>query len=710
MGQSLPDDGKGTRRSSSTKPISSTIDMKISQVAEKYHNPDPLLRLIGPANEATVIVEGQKFSALIDSGAQLSTMSEALVQALKLHIHKLNTFIEAEVSGGSTIPYVGYVEARLKIPGITAMNKDSLFMVSNNSPYMNRVPIQLGTLHIREAINCATKDELDKLSTAWKTANFPPIDKNLKINEPEFDLNKIQGHVKLTKPVTIAPFQTVHVSGLTECNQHFKRVNVIVEPNPNKDYESVIPIHGYTTLKPGSSRVSIGLRNHSCRKVTINAKTIIAKVTAANVVPHSLAPNLENWDMLEQYEACKQQLQDPENNTQSDSPKPARPKLTTEKEKLLFSKIDLSGAKGWDPELLEEAKQLFREYAHIFALESLDMGHTSMVKHKIRLDNYTPFKERYRRIPPNLFDEVKKHLKEMIEVGAIRKLSSPWASAVVLVRKKDGSLRFCIDLRKLNARTIKDAYSLPHIDETLDCLGGATIFTSLDLKSGYWQVEMEEESKPLTAFTVGPLGFYECECMPFGLTNAPATFQRLMENCLGELHLSWCIIYLDDIIVFSDHPKEHLCRLRGVFAKLDKAGLKLKPNKCEFFKTKITYLGHIVSSKGIETDPRKVEAVKNWTVPRTVTDIGSFLGFTNHYRRFIKGYANVARPLNLLVSGDNANCKRALIKWTEECQIAFDKLKELCTSTPILAYANYKKPFQLQTDARDLGLGQVLYQ
>ena len=168
---------------------------------------------------------------------------------------------------------------------------------------------------------------------------------------------------------------------------------------------------------------------------------------------------------------------------------------------------------------------------------------------------------------------------------------------------------------------------MPRIDETLDCLGGATIFTSLDLKSGYWQVEMEEESKPLTAFTVGPLGFYECERMPFGLTNVPATFQHLMENCLGELHLSWCIIHLDDIIVFSDNPKEHLRRLKGVFTKLDKAGLKLKPNKFEFFKTKITYLGHIVSSKGIETDPKKVEAVKNWTVPRTVTDVKEFPRF-----------------------------------------------------------------------------------
>ena len=202
-----------------------------------------------------------------------------------------------------------------------------------------------------------------------------------------------------------------------------------------------------------------------------------------------------------------------------------------------------------------------------------------MVKHEIKLNDYTPFKERYRRILPHQYKEVKKYLKEMLEIGAIRKSNSPWANAVVLVRKKDGSLRFCIDLCWLNSCTIKDAYSLPRIELTLVCLGGSIIFTSLDLKSGYWQVEMDEMSKQLTAFTVGPLGFYECERMPFGLTNAPATFHRLMESCLGDLHLNWCIIYLDDITVFSKTPKEHIERLRGVFTKLVAAGLKLKPKK-----------------------------------------------------------------------------------------------------------------------------------
>ena len=220
--------------------------MQISQVVQRYHNLDPLLRVIGTANEATIIVEGQRFLALINSGAQLSMMSESLVQALKLPVHKLNTLIEAEASGGGIIPYIGYVEARLTIPRIKKMDKDSLFMVSNDSPYTNRVPIQIGTLHIREALQLATKEEKEALPQTWETANFPPQTsaKSGIIKEPEFDLNKIKGHVKLTKAVTIGLFQPVHASGLMECNQHFKRVNVIVEPDPSKNYEAAVPIHG----------------------------------------------------------------------------------------------------------------------------------------------------------------------------------------------------------------------------------------------------------------------------------------------------------------------------------------------------------------------------------------------------------------------------------------------------------------------------------
>ena len=194
----------------------------------------------------------------------------------------------------------------------------------------------------------------------------------------------------------------------------------------------------------------------------------------------------------------------------------------------------------------------------------------------------------------------------------------------MLVKKKDGNLRFCIDLRKLNARTVKDAYALPRIEETLDYLAGSKWFSVLDLKSSYWQVELDEESKPLIAFTAGPLGFYECERMPFGVTNAPATFQQMMETCLGDLHLNWCLIYLDDIIVFAKTQQEAITRLGTVFQKLREAGLKLQPSKCELFKTSLLYLGHIVLEDGIRTDPKKVKAVLQWPVPVTVTNVRSF--------------------------------------------------------------------------------------
>ena len=210
--------------------------------------------------------------------------------------------------------------------------------------------------------------------------------------------------------------------------------------------------------------------------------------------------------------------------------------------KKLFGKIYLSGIKDWSEEDQEEVQKLIKDFGFLFALNDLDLGKTSTVKHAIKHTDYTPFKERYCMIPPHQFEEVRKHLQEMFKIGAIQHSNSPWASVVVLVQKKM-SLRLSIDLRKFNVCTVKDTYSLSRLTETLDSLNGAHWFMSLDLKAGYAQVELDEDSKPLTAFTMEPLGFYECKRMLFGLTNAPATFQHLMEICLGELHLQWCIIY-----------------------------------------------------------------------------------------------------------------------------------------------------------------------
>ena len=303
-----------------------------------------------------------------------------------------------------------------------------------------------------------------------------------------------------------------------------------------------------------------------------------------------------------------------------------------------------------------------------------------------------------------MYDEVKAHIQEMLDLGAIRPSNSLWASAIVLVRKKDGRLRFCIDLRRLNNRTVKDAYSLPKIESILDSLIGAQIFSILDLKAGYWQVEMAEECKAYIAFTCGPLGFYECDAMPFGATNAPVTFQRLMHDCLGDLNMNWCIVYLDDIIIFSDTKEEHLKRLEAVFQKLYAAGLKFKPSKCFFFREEIECLGHVVSGRGISTNPKKVEAVAKWPTPQTVYDVRSFLGFVGYYRRFIKDFSKIAKPIREVIIGlenqSKRSAKKTFVEWTEAADSAFEYLKKLCISTPILAYPDYKLPFVLHTDLR----------
>ncbi len=244
----------------------------------------------------------------------------------------------------------------------------------------------------------------------------------------------------------------------------------------------------------------------------------------------------------------------------------------------------------------------------------------------------------------------------------------------------------------------------------MDSLAGAKYFSSLDLKSGYWQVEMDKESKKYTVFTVGPLGFYECDRMPFGLCNAPATFQWLMEMCLDDLNLRWCLIYLDDIVIFSKTQEEHFECLDAVLQRLIDTGLKLKPSKCDLFKEEIIYLKHRVTSKGIHPDPKGIRAVQEMVPPETVMGVRKFVRLISHYQKFIKGFANIAQPLNKLVLGENTKKKKEKIVWTDECQVVFDKLKEALSTALVLVYADYSKPFGLVTDVSKLGLRATLYQ
>ena len=379
---------------------------------------------------------------------------------------------------------------------------------------------------------------------------------------------------------------------------------------------------------------------------------------------------------------------------------------------LLLEKLDLSGLEAWPQEQAEQAHSLLKEYHDIFSLEKPDMGHTNTTKHKIVLKDpdTPPFKEHFCRIPPPQLDEMREHLKLMLDAGVIQPSNSPWCNAVVLVRKKDGSLRFCIDFRKLNSLTVKDSHPLPHICETLESLTGDAHFSTFDMNSGFWQVPMDEESKQYTAFTLGSMGLYECESMPFGLCNAPPTFQRLMQNCLGELNLTYCLIYLDDVIVFFDTPEEHLQRMRVLFDRLHEHGLKLKPSKCEVFKSEINYLAHHVSQKGVLPSKKNLKSIAQCPPPDTYTKVKSFVGLVGHYRCFIKGFAKIAAPLYDLTSGDNKEKKSEHVDLSPEAHEAFDHLKAACLQAPILSFPDFNKPFLLETDASGRGLGTVLSQ
>ena len=248
---------------------------------------------------------------------------------------------------------------------------------------------------------------------------------------------------------------------------------------------------------------------------------------------------------------------------------------------------------------------------------------------------------------------------------------------------------------------------MPKMVDMMETMVGARIFSTMDLKSGFWQVKMAEESRPYTVFTVGSLGVYEFLRMPFGLCNAPATFQRLMQNCLSELNLTYALIYLDDIVVFSDTEKEHVKRLAAVFERFREHGLKLKPSKCEFFKEEINYLGHRVSADRMKLGTDNLDGIAAMAPPTTATRIRRFLGATGFYRRFIKGYARIAQPLNDLISDENSKLKSETVKLTVAALRAFHQLKMRCITAPVLAFADFEKPFRLETDTSKDSLGAV---
>ena len=300
-------------------------------------------------------------------------------------------------------------------------------------------------------------------------------------------------------------------------------------------------------------------------------------------------------------------------------------------------------------------------------------------------------------------EAVEVQTQEMLENGVIRRSSSPWSFPVLLVKKKDGTLRFCVDFRKLNEITKKDSYTLPRIDEILDSLGGMKYFSTLDLASGYWQIPILEQHREKTAFRTRS-GMYEFNVVPFGLTNAPATFQRDMDLVLSGLNWEICLVYMDDIIIFSENFDKHLEDLQKVFDRIRSAEMLIKVTKCSFCRKEIEFLGHIISAEGVRPNPKIVKSIQDAKVPQDVEEVQKFLGLTGYYRRFVNNYAKIAQPLSDKLK------KGATFAPDPNVDNAVATLKEKLTSPPILAYPDFKKPFILFTDASNQQIAGILSQ
>ena len=644
-------------------------------------------KFVGTSPTVMARIDGVPVRSLLDTGSMVTLVTESFfkdkLESILSNPHDASRLLKLQGANGLDIPYLGFVTATVEIGG-SMIHECGIFIMKDTeatATMRKRVPCLIGTNILGQI----------------------PQYKNILHEENKKEKLKT-GFVKVSGPdrIWIPPFAEadVPVTGPSWGN------DAVIEPLS-------VAVEGNLTV--ASTLVDTTLHSYFVRVANQTAKGVLLKPrTRLGVIREGKLMQMEK-----QLELIK------ENNSvivccslSVDSQKMPEMEAVsmTHKQELqsLPKGITIDNFPGTDIQW-KKAIRMFHQNKAVFASSKEDLGCTSTVYHRIFTKDDVPVTERYRRIPPNQYQEVRQHLQELLEKGVICPSESSYASPIVLVRKKSGGLRMCVDYRRLNQKTKRDQYPLPRIEESLEALQGAKYFSTIDLASAYNQVEVAHQDRHKTAFTT-PMGLFEYNRMPFGLQNAPATFQRLMQGVFHEDILQTMMVYLDDIIVFSSTIEEHLERLERVLRKLQQHGLKIEPSKCQLFQDQVSYLGHVVTADGVATDPEKTKVVREWPIPTTVRDLRSFLGFASYYRRFVPNFAQVAGPLHKLVAklgnGGKVRSTKTPTKnmWTADCQQSFDKLKNLLTTAPVLAYPDYNKTFILETDASNDGLGAVLSQ
>lgn len=642
-----------------------------------------------------VCMGGIQVPCLIDTGSMVTTITESLfVNNFEPWGHeRLQScqWLQLRAANGLEIPYLGYLELDVELCGKVMGNCGVLVVRDPPGNVQSRVPGVLGMNILRKcyqelfgqhgsnlfdlpSVSAAPNPVFQALQHCHQAVTQPTPDGGSTVN------------VRGRRPCRVLG-GTVKMVAAT-CSERYSGYGTLFEPTDPGLPEGLLVSPALVQVTQGI--VYIPVVNVGTRDVVLYPHTRLGRISTASVV--SLPKDVVEVRSI------------------AASPASKLPVVVAIEDQIRG--LDLSPLNDLEQ---EQVRSLLLRYSSVFSTHEGDLGCTTLITHDIPLLDQVPVKQRYRRIPPSDYEAVKAHINQLLQAQVIRESSSPFASPIVLVKKKDGSLRMCVDYRQLNAKTRKDAFPLPRIEESLDMLCGARWFSTMDLASGYNQVPVSEADRAKTAFCT-PFGLFEWNRMPFGLCNAPSTFQRLMQRMFGDQQCQSVLLYLDDIVIFASTVEQHLQRLEMVLARLQMEGLKAKLQKCAFFKPEVQYLGHIISQHGVATDPSKIEAVANWRRPTNVAEVRSFLGFASYYRRFVEGFAKLASPLHRLVaelggSRSRQGSGRSLAEaWSEECEVSFEQLKSKLVSAPVLAYADFQLPFILEVDASYSGLGAVLSQ
>ena len=680
---------------------------------------------VGDCPEVKVRVGGVDVGCLIDTGAEVSTITESFYKeflAQGREVIDVTSYIRISASQGLEIPYVGYVELQLTVFSHKFEGLGFLIVKDPVSTPIQarkkRVPGVLGSNVLRDMRKGLVTKYGEKFAELLSSKSVKDSEVTLlhalQIYRPSVlsqeavaDTVVDKGQVRLVgSGPTLIPARTIRVlegsvkpaAGLPY-NALVERVEASLAELP-----SGVTVGAAVVTVGGKGRIPIQVANFSTKDVYLNPRTPVAAVSTFQLEPPTF-----DFVAVEEGHVHVRKTGSGDAVRQNDAVD------------AILNRMDVGDLT--DPQR-ESLQRVVEGYQSTFSKNDDDLGFCDLVEHKIVTADERPIKIPHRRVPPHQWQEVRDYIQKSLEQGIIRESSSPYASPIVLVRKKDGKLRLCVDYRLLNAKTHKDAYPLPRIDEALDVLKGAEYFCSLDLAHGFNQIPMRESDIEKTAFRTGTGGLYEYTRMPFGLCNAPGTFMRLMDKAFGDLNFQILLVYLDDILVFGRTFEETLSRLETVLFRLSTLNLKVKPEKCQLFRKKVRYLGHVVTREGTSPDPEKVRAVSEWPRPESLRDLRGFLGLSGYYRRFMKGYAGVAGPLQRLLQGQEGGKKGKKVvkgtgpkgdgsirgKWDSSCEVAFVKLKQMLTDAPVLGFPDFSRGFILETDASFSGLGAVLSQ